>query len=176
MDPDERELAELLAEEELADQEVERFIARMQQAAAAGARPSTAGARPAAPVMAQESDTPTPLVAPAPCSPTKPDDEAVTEYQLRMIRRKLYEFYVFRKEIPTIDKLTRVLKREFNITVLRKALLKVLRNDGFRLAGRQELIKMPQGEGRHLLEPPEPLSPATPSAPPSEEEPPEKLL
>lgn len=38
----------------------------------------------------------------------------VDEYDLQVIRRKIHEFYTFKKEVPTINKLLQILKEEIN--------------------------------------------------------------
>lgn len=55
----------------------------------------------------------------------------VDEYDLQVIRRKIHEFYAFKKEVPTINKLLQILKEEINFKGSRETLRKILRKNGF---------------------------------------------
>lgn len=55
----------------------------------------------------------------------------VGEYDLQVIRRRIHEFYAFKKEVPTINKLLQILKEEINFKGSRETLRKILRKNGF---------------------------------------------
>ncbi|KAJ0183959.1 hypothetical protein K1T71_000382 [Dendrolimus kikuchii] len=55
----------------------------------------------------------------------------VDQYDLQVIRRKIHEFYAFKKEVPTINKLLQILKEEINFKGSRETLRKILRKNGF---------------------------------------------
>ncbi|KAG6445559.1 uncharacterized protein LOC115440573 isoform X2 [Manduca sexta] len=55
----------------------------------------------------------------------------VDEFDLQVIRRKIHEFYAFKKEVPTINKLLQILKDEINFKGSRETLRKILRKNGF---------------------------------------------
>ncbi|XP_013147414.1 PREDICTED: uncharacterized protein LOC106110221 [Papilio polytes] len=55
----------------------------------------------------------------------------VGEYDLQVISRKIHEFYAFKKEVPTINKLLQILKEEINFKGSRETLRKILRKNGF---------------------------------------------
>ncbi|VVC86325.1 uncharacterized protein LOC126979094 [Leptidea sinapis] len=78
----------------------------------------------------------------------------VDEYDLQVIRRKIHEFYTFKKEVPTINKLLQILKEEINFKGSRETLRKILRKNGFQFRKRKDNKEK------------EPMPEATPSVPP----------
>lgn len=55
----------------------------------------------------------------------------MNEYDLSVIQRKIHEFYTYKKEVPTINKLLHILKDEINFKGSRETLRKILRKHGF---------------------------------------------
>ncbi|XP_072930356.1 uncharacterized protein [Epargyreus clarus] len=56
----------------------------------------------------------------------------IDDFDIGVIRRKIHEFYSFRKEIPTIPKLLNILREEIDFSAKRETLRKLLHKIGFR--------------------------------------------
>lgn len=82
----------------------------------------------------------------------------VDEYDLQVIRRKIHEFYAFKKEVPTINKLLQILKEEINFKGSRETLRKILRKNGFQFRKTKN--------NKEKEQPPEPTSSVPPMVPP----------
>lgn len=82
----------------------------------------------------------------------------VDEYDLQVIRRKIHEFYAFKKEVPTINKLLQILKEEINFKGSRETLRKILRKNGF------QFRKTKNSKEKDAM--PEPTSSVPPMVPP----------
>lgn len=78
----------------------------------------------------------------------------VDEYDLQVIRRKIHEFYAFKKEVPTINKLLQILKEEINFKGSRETLRKILRKNGFQFRKTKN-----NKEKEPVLEPTPPVPP-----------------
>ncbi|CAG9138127.1 unnamed protein product [Plutella xylostella] len=83
----------------------------------------------------------------------------VNDYDLSVIQRKIHEFYTFKKEVPTINKLLHILKEEINFKGSRETLRKILRKHGFQ-------FRKTKSNKEKEAPPPEPVMHPPPAPPP----------
>ncbi|XP_063895623.1 uncharacterized protein LOC110373535 [Helicoverpa armigera] len=72
------------------------------------------------------------IVTPGKNRKTRKDKILMDNFDIGVLRRKIHEFYTFKKEIPTVNKLLQVLREEIGFTGSREILRQHIKMIGFR--------------------------------------------
>lgn len=72
------------------------------------------------------------IVTPGKKRKTRKDKIVLDNFDIGVLRRKIHEFYAWRKEIPTVKKLLHLLKEEIGFTGSREILRQYIKKIGFR--------------------------------------------
>ncbi|CAG5055628.1 unnamed protein product [Parnassius apollo] len=94
--------------------------------------------------LAEESSSK--IVTPGKKRKTRKDKIVMDNFDIGVLRRKIHEFYSCKKEIPTVNKLLRLLKEEIGFTGSREILRQHIKKIGFRYkktkSNRKVLMKL----------------------------------